>query len=110
FPLSRLIPPRDPQKGLLVALVTGRQLRSVYALAALFSLLQLIPYAFPGDRALTGQGRLYALHMFDARAACEGWADLHNADGTTTRRDLKLPLHPRIASHPIVSCTRAARL
>src|SRR5262249_57725420 len=64
FPLSRLIPPRDPPDGLLVALVTGRQLRSVYALAALFSLLQLIPYAFPGDRALTVHGRLSLLHLF----------------------------------------------
>jgi len=110
FPLSRLIPPRDPPEGVLVALVTGRALRSVYALAALFSGLQLIPYAFPGDRALTGQGRLYALHMFDARAACEGWADLHNADGTTTRRDLKLPLDTRIACDPIVYFNRARNL
>jgi len=110
FPLSRLIPPRDPPDGLLVALLTGRGLRPVYTLAALFSLLQLIPYAFPGDRALTGQGRLYALHMFDARAACEGWAALHNADGTTTRRDLKLPLDTRIACDPIVFFNRARNL
>ena len=110
FPLSRLIPPRDPPDGLLVALLTGRGLRPVYALATLFSLLQLIPYAFPGDRALTGQGRLYALHMFDARAACEGWAALHNADGTTTRRDLKLPLDTRIACDPIVFFNRARNL
>ena len=82
----------------------------MYALAALFSLLQLMPYAFPGDRALTGQGRLYALHMFDARATCVGWADLHNADGTTMRRDLKLPLDTRIACDPIVYFNRARNL
>src|SRR5215471_5832688 len=52
--IFRLSPPRDPPDGLLVALLTGRGLRPVYTLAALFSLLQLIPYAFPGDRALTG--------------------------------------------------------
>ena len=110
FPLSRLVEPRDPSEGLLVALWRGHALRSVYALAALFSLLQLVPYAFPGDRTLTGQGRLYALHMFDARATCVGWADLRYADGTTTRRDLKLPLDTRIACDPIVFFNRARNL
>jgi hypothetical protein len=110
FLLSRLVEPRDPPEGLLVALWRGRALRSAYALAALFSLLQLVPYAFPGDRTLTGQGRLYALHMFDARATCVGWADLRNADGTTTRRDLKLPLDTRIACDPIVFFNRARNL
>ncbi len=110
FPLSRLLAPRDPPEGLLAAFFRGRELRSAYALAACFSVLQLIPYAFPGDRALTGQGRLYALHMFDARATCVGWADLHNVDGTTTRRDLKLPLDTRIACDPIVYFNRARNL
>ena len=110
FPLSRLVAPRDPPEGLLAAFFRGRELRSAYALAAFFSVLQLIPYALPGDRALTGQGRLYALHMFDARATCVGWADLHNVDGTTTRRDLKLPLDTRIACDPIVYFNRARNL
>ena len=110
FPLSRLIEPRDRPEGLLAVLARGHAAWSTYALAALFSLLQLVPYAFPGDRALTGQGRLYALHMFDARAACVGWADLRNADGTTTRRDLKLPLDTRIACDPIVYFNRARNL
>jgi hypothetical protein len=110
FPLSRLVSLGDRPEGLLAALCRGREAWPVYALAALFSLLQLVPYAFPGDRTLTGQGRLYALHMFDARAACAGWADLHNADGTTTRRDLKLPLDTRIACDPIVFFNRARNL
>jgi hypothetical protein len=110
FPLSRLVAPPDRPEGLLSALWRGREAWSVYALAALFSLLQLIPYAFPGDRALTGQGRLYALHMFDARATCVGWADLHNADGTTTRRNLKWPVDTRIACDPIVYFNRARNL
>src|SRR5213594_790150 len=110
FPLSRAVEPRDPPVGLLTALWTGRARRSVYATALGFSLLQLAPYAFPGDPALTGEGRLYALHMFDARPICEGWAELHNADGTTTRRDLKLRLDTRIACDPIVYFNRARNL
>jgi hypothetical protein len=110
FPLSRLVPPGDRPEGLLAGLCRGREAWPVYALASVFSLLQLAPYAFPGDRTLTGQGRLYALHMFDARATCAGWADLHNADGTTTRRDLKLALDTRIACDPIVFFNRARNL
>ena len=110
FPLSRLIAPANPPQGLLASLLTRRAAAPVYALAALFSLLQLVPYTFPGDRTLTGEGRLYALHMFDARATCSGWADLHLADGTTTRRDLKLPLDTRIGCDPIVYWNRARNL
>src|SRR3989475_7883974 len=64
FPLSRLVEPRDPPEGLLIALGKGREVRSVYALTALFSLLPLIPYAFPGDPIFTGQSRVHALHQF----------------------------------------------
>jgi len=110
FPLSRLVDSRDPPDGLLVSLWTRRVAWPVLALAAVFSGLQLAPYAFPGDRTLTGEGRLYALHMFDARPMCSGWADLRQADGTTTRRDLKLPLDTRIACDPIVYFNRARNL
>jgi hypothetical protein len=110
FPASRLVEPRDPPAGLLAALWRGREPLAVYALAALFSLLQLMPYTFPGDRALTGEGRLYALHMFDARPTCSGWAELRHADGTATRRDLRLPLDTRIACDPIVFFNRARTL
>jgi hypothetical protein len=73
-------------------------------------MLQLTPYAFPGDRVLTGEGRLYALHMFDARPICTGYAVLRQADGASTRRDLKLPLDTRIACDPIVFYNRARNL
>jgi len=110
FPLSRLVAPADAPEGLLHSLLARRGARPVYALAALFSVLQLVPYTFPGDRTLTGEGRLYALHMFDARAICSGWADLHLADGTTARRDLKPPLDTRIGCDPIVYWNRARNL
>src|SRR5207245_10502458 len=86
FPLSRLVEPRDPSEGLLVALWRGHALRAAYALAALFSLLQLVPCAFSGYRTPTGQGRLDALHMFDARATCSGLAHLRCPGCTQARR------------------------
>jgi len=110
FPLSRLVEPRDTPDGLLASLWKGRGPRSAYAIAAVFSLLQLVPYTFPGDRTLTGEGRLYALHMFDARPTCSGWAELRGADGAATRRDLKLSLDTRIACDPIVYFNRARNL
>jgi hypothetical protein len=115
YPMSRLVPPLDPVDapggpGLLASFWHGRERWAVYAMAAGFSMLQLTPYAFPGDRVLTGEGRLYALHMFDARPICTGYAVLRQADGASTRRDLKLPLDTRIACDPIVFYNRARNL
>ena len=115
YPMARLVPPREPVDapagpGLLASFWRGRERGATYAVAAAFSLLQLTPYAFPGDHALTGEGRLYALHMFDARPVCTGYADLHHVDGTTTRRDLKLRLDTRIACDPVVFWNRARTL
>jgi hypothetical protein len=112
FPLCRLIPGPGglPPEGLLAALARGRARAATYATAAAFSLLQLTPHAFPGDNAITGEGRLYALHMFDARVACVGYAVLHDADGAATHRDLKLAADTRIACDPVVFYNRARTL
>jgi hypothetical protein len=53
------------------------------AVLAVFTCLQFVPYAFPGDSATTGEGRLFALHMFDAIVVCEARLTYHLADGTT---------------------------
>jgi hypothetical protein len=55
--------------------------KSTLALAAAFSLVQLSTHLYPGDTAITGEGRLFALHMFDARVRCEARAILHLPDG-----------------------------
>ena len=46
---------------------------------SVFCGLQLVPRMFPGDTAITGEGRLVALHMFDAKVECESKATLFNA-------------------------------
>src|SRR5499426_2010967 len=44
FPLCRLVAPADAPEGLLASLFTRRVAAPVYAMAALFSVLQLVPY------------------------------------------------------------------
>jgi hypothetical protein len=76
--------------------------RAAWALAAGFSALQLTPYLYPGDRALTGEGRLFALHMFDALVTCEAWATLELPDGRTQRMSLRRHWEARTACDPIL--------
>jgi hypothetical protein len=84
FPLARhLAPAREPPT--VGSLLAGREAPPTYATLAGFSLLQLVPYAFPGDPAITGEGRLFALHMFDARVVCEASLTLHDGRGGTQR-------------------------
>lgn len=109
FPLVRLWPPGD-RRGLLGPLWRGRLRPAVYAPAIAFSLLQLSPYAFPGDRAITGEGRLYALHMFDALVYCDAYAAVRDHDGSVRRVDLRLTYMPRIDCDPIVIFNRARNL
>jgi hypothetical protein len=109
YPLVRLWPPGD-RRGLLEPLLRGRLRPATYAPAVAFSLLQLTPYAFPGDHTITGEGRLYALHMFDARVDCEAFASVRATDGSVRRVELKLTYMPRINCDPIVVFNRANNL
>jgi hypothetical protein len=99
YPLARCIPATE-----------SKMEWPVYALAGFFSLLQLVPYAFPGNTAMTGEGRLFALHMFDANVSCEAYAELKGRNGTVVRRGLKLPLDRRMACDPLVFYNRARNL
>jgi len=91
FPLARLVPP-----------VPAPGWGGAAGVAALFSLLQLTPHLFPGDRTLTGEGRLFALHMFDARVVCDAWADVHGADGSLRRESLRKHFEARTGCDPVV--------
>jgi len=109
YPLVRLWPPGD-RRGLLAPLWRGRLRPAVYAPAVALSLFQLASYAFPGDRAITGEGRLYALHMFDARVDCDAFAAVRGRDGSVRRVSLQLTYMPRINCDPIVIFNRARNL
>jgi hypothetical protein len=110
FPLARAWPRDGDDQGLLVPLARGRLRPAVYATLAAFSLPQLVPYAYPGDSAVTGEGRLYALHMFDARVTCDAYADVRTGDGGVQRVSLRRGAAVRIDCDPIVLYGRARNL
>jgi hypothetical protein len=110
FPLGRLWPPAGAPRGLLRPLLQGRLRAGTYVTAAAFSLFQLFPYTLPGDRAITGEGRLYALHMFDARIVCDAHATVLDRNGLVRDVDLRIAFLPRIDCDPIVAYNRARNL
>jgi hypothetical protein len=101
FPLARFFPaPQEPPA--LSRLLRGREPASTLAFLSIFSFLQIVPWLFPGDTAITGEGRLFALHMFDAKVVCEGRARVHGMDGKTVDLPLDLDFAQRIRCDPIV--------
>lgn len=108
-PLTRLVAERD-EPSLLSALLRGRAGAPAYAVLAAFSLLQLPAHLLPGDRALTGEGRLISLHMFDALTVCDGRVSLYAANGGVVRRGLRPDLAPRERCDPWVYHSIASRL
>jgi hypothetical protein len=112
--LDRLFPRADTsvQDGRMYfgALLRGRARSATYVTGMLFTAFQLVPYAYPGDRTITGEGRLYALHMFDAQVVCDAWAIATGPDGKEARIDLRAGTLPRINCDPIVVIGRARNL
>ena len=107
FPLTLLYPHPSEPASLLRSLFTGRQPRSTYAFLTCFAVLQLIPVAMPGDEKITGEGRLFSLHMFDSRVFCSGAITLKFNDGTTQILSIPLKETTRIRCDPAVNFSRA---
>jgi hypothetical protein len=77
--------------------------RATYLLLGAFCAAQVAPFAFPGDPSITGEGRLFTLHMFDAPVECRATARLHTASQQARIIALRTPfLTPRISCDPIV--------
>jgi hypothetical protein len=110
FPLARLIPGGEPEPSLLSRLIRFRARPAVYGVMLAFSLMQLPPVLIPGDAAITGEGRPYALHMVDAGVVCRGRAVVHRADGSTVEVSLSGGTVVRIACDPIVVAGRARNI
>ena len=106
FPLCRL--ERAPAREAPLRL-RGEPI-STWVYLILFCLLQMIPRAFPGDSAVTGEGRLFALHMFDARVECKSTATLLKNGRVAHVYDLRPGLPIRTACDPIVVLSRGKTL
>jgi len=102
FPLMRLLDP--PSRWLAAKDLAAPKLRLPAAvLLGGFAFTQFAPMAFPGDAAITGEGRLFALNMFDARVVCHGSATFHLADGRTRTLSLSNRRYSkRIACDPVL--------
>jgi hypothetical protein len=85
--------------------------RPALGAAAVFGCLQLVPQLFRGDPALTGQGRVFALHMFEARQRCDVDVTRYSRDLPPEHLDLKMrDLPSRIVCDPIIYYDRVANL
>lgn len=63
----------------------------------------------PGDEKITGEGRLFSLHMFDSRVYCKGGITLKFKDGTTKTLPIPIEGTTRIKCDPAVHFSRAKR-
>lgn len=110
FVLDWLVPRRGERPS-LASLWTGHAPRSAYALILLFACFQLAPHFYRGDKALTGQGRIFALDMLEARQTCDVHVVIHYRDHTTDSVDLLLPELPsRKICDPIIYYDRVTNL
>ena len=83
LPLTRLLHP--PEMWVTFPWRAGGRRALSFTVMGVFGVLQLVPRAFPGDTATTGEGRVFALHMFDALVECEATITYHRQDGSSTQ-------------------------
>lgn len=68
-----------------------------------FIILQLVPRLIPGDEAVTGEGRMFALSMFDAPVRCQSTFTEFSAGSSRVTRGIPVPqFQPRVACDPYV--------
>ena len=108
YPLSWRLDPDHPSTAVQLRKRSGTW--PALALAALFSTTQLWSYSYPGDTALTGEGRLFSLHMFDAYTSCEAEAHIRHRGAPVQIYNLYQPLPVRIHCDPVVYINRARNL
>jgi hypothetical protein len=109
FPLCRFLPNARGDLG-LPDLLRGRLGTPTRLVAAGFSALQLVPLAIPGDAALTGEGRIFAVHMVDALVECDVDYAVSYSDGRTRHLVPNVVYAPRIRCDPLLHWNLARNL
>jgi len=104
LPLARLIPSAEREPFGERAAEPWRSRAAAAATLAVLAALQFVPRLFPGDSAITGEGRVFALHMFDALIECDATMTYHLDDGTarTAALDQTKRLPHRSRCDPII--------
>lgn len=107
FPLSRYIP--EVSTNAVRASVgvgplwRGREHPITYLLLAVFCLAQFTPFMFSRDPSLTGEGRMFALHMFDAPVECKPTITVRPVNGEARIVSFRAPLvTERLSCDPLV--------
>jgi hypothetical protein len=98
FALDRLSTDHRP----ISELWRGRDAYSAYLILVGFSVLQIVPYLFPGDHVLTGEGRSFSLNMFDGHVDCQAKATVTGEDGQQWTEDVPRSGQLRLRCDPIV--------
>jgi hypothetical protein len=99
------------RRATLSVLMRGQAPKLIYVLCFVFGAIQLAPALYRGDSTLNGQGRLFTMHMFQARQVCEVLATLHYETGKSSTINLKLEtLPPRMVCDPIVYYSRVEKI
>jgi hypothetical protein len=102
WPTSRLIPGPDPAQ-VPKSVAFPRLIVSAPQLAVLFSVFQLVPHFFPGVPAVTGEGRMFALNMFDAPVRCNASFTFYEGSAPGRTIPVNPPFtNPRLICDPIV--------
>ena len=111
YPLARLASPAPREDAWLPGrFIRGEGAPAACVFLAAVCMLQLVPLLYPGQSAVTGEGRMFALHMFDAAVHCDASIVLQRPDGSRERRAFDRPLPSRIRCDPIVFLNHAQAL
>ncbi len=80
------------------------------AFITFFIAFQIIPFSIKGDQALTGEGRLFALNMFDGNTDCSSQTVLKFKNKTIESNFSKNWLTVRIHCDPYIYFNRAKKI
>lgn len=62
---------RGHENSLFRAFFSGKAALITYVVFGLFAAANLLPRTFPGEKAISGEGRILALHMYDGNVLCD---------------------------------------